>query len=65
MMPLLQFKCEQEHVTERLVSPFRAPNYQRVVQCDLCQRSATRIIALPAAPQFKGTGFYATDYKGK
>ena len=63
-MPLLEFKCAHGHVSERLYSPFMAPKVTST-QCDVCKERAARIVATPAPAQFNGTGFYATDYKGK
>ena len=63
-MPLLEFKCAQGHINERLYPPYKAEKVA-ITKCDQCGQIACRIISTPAAPQFKGTGFYATDYKGK
>jgi predicted nucleic acid-binding Zn ribbon protein len=63
-MPLLQFECPKGHISERLYSPFKAPKVQDTT-CDLCGEVAERIVSVPAPPQFTGSGFYATDYKGK
>jgi predicted nucleic acid-binding Zn ribbon protein len=63
-MPLLQFKCAKGHISERLYSPFMAPKVQ-TTQCDECRDRAERIVSVPAPAQFTGSGFYATDYKGK
>ena len=63
-MPLLQFKCKKGHVSERLYSPYMAPKVE-TTQCDVCKQRAERIVAVPGKPQFTGSGFYATDYKGK
>ena len=66
-MPILEFKCPAGHITERLIEPHRVKSYPRTVVCGQCEGQvfALRQVSLPAAPQFKGSGFYATDYKGK
>jgi predicted nucleic acid-binding Zn ribbon protein len=63
-MPLLEFKCPQGHINERLYSPHKAEKVP-TTKCSQCGLIATRILSAPAAPQFTGSGFYATDYKGK
>lgn len=63
-MPLLVFRCECGHEPERLFPPWKAPEVEETT-CELCGKIAERILATPAPAQFKGSGFYATDYKGK
>lgn len=63
-MPLLVFKCVCGNMPERLYSPTKAAKMQTVI-CEHCGQIAKRVLAPPAPPQFTGTGFYATDYKGK
>jgi predicted nucleic acid-binding Zn ribbon protein len=60
-MPILEFKCPSEHITERIVSPRVAPGIVSVT-CEKCDKAARRIYSRPAPPKFVGSGFYATDY---
>jgi putative FmdB family regulatory protein len=65
-MPLLEFKCNEcGAITEKLVESYRVPKYSHVVTCNECGKDARRIISTPAPAQFTGSGFYATDYRGK
>jgi predicted nucleic acid-binding Zn ribbon protein len=62
-MPLIEFKCECGQVIERLYEAHKAAKITQTLCA--CGKVAPRIIATPAPAQFKGAGFYATDYKGK
>ena len=71
-MPLLEFKCKNNHITERLYSPYKAGLIHAMettrpfeVPCGQCGKTARLAISAPAPAQFTGTGFYATDYKGQ
>jgi putative FmdB family regulatory protein len=64
-MPLIQFKCGCEAITEKLVPAYRLARYPNTTTCTTCGGEAQRILSAPAPPQFTGSGFYATDYKGK
>jgi putative FmdB family regulatory protein len=60
-MPLYEYKCEKcEKVTERLISniSYRPPT----TECKHCKDEAKLISSVPSDPQFKGKGFYKTDY---
>lgn len=62
-MPIFDFRCTDSacgHEFEKLVASSNAK-----VECPQCGSSTEKQISAPAAPQFKGTGFYATDFKGK
>ncbi len=58
-MPLYEYQCKQcGHRFERIQS-FSAED---VKECPVCQGAVERLISTPARPQFKGSGFYTTDY---
>lgn len=59
-MPLFDFRCPEGHEFEKLIASGAAK-----VECPKCGAIAEKLLSAPAAPQFKGTGFYATDFKGK
>ena len=57
-MPLYEYRCKQcGHVFEKIQS-FSAPDEK---ECPRCQGEVERLISAPAI-QFKGSGFYLTDY---
>ena len=61
-MPLYEYKCKKcGHRFERIQS-FSAED---VKECPVCQGEVERLISTPARPQFKGSGFYTTDYGAK
>jgi putative FmdB family regulatory protein len=58
-MPLYEFQCKKcGHRFERIQS-FSAEDPK---ECPVCQGEVERLISTPARPQFKGSGFYTTDY---
>lgn len=60
-MPLYEYRCRKcGHQFEKIQS-FSAPDEK---QCPVCQGSVERLISAPAI-QFKGSGWYATDYAAK
>jgi putative FmdB family regulatory protein len=60
-MPLYEYLCKQcGHRFERIQS-FSAED---VKECPVCQGPVERLISAPAV-QFKGSGFYSTDYGAK
>src|ERR1700744_2449933 len=60
-MPLYEYQCKKcGHRFERIQS-FSAPD---VKECPVCQGEVERLISAPAV-QFKGSGFYSTDYASK
>jgi len=60
-LPLYEYKCAKcGHRFEKIES-FDAPEVQK---CSKCGGKAERQLAPPAI-QFKGTGWYVTDYAGK
>ena len=60
-MPLYEYKCGKcGHKFEKIES-YSAPETQK---CPKCGAKAQRVIS-QSAIQFKGTGWYVTDYAGK
>lgn len=60
-MPIFDFLCtECGHQFEKLV-----PGGTAKLECPECGAMSNKQVSAPAAPQFKGTGFYATDFKNK
>ena len=60
-MPLYEYRCKQcAHQFEKIQS-FSAPE-EKV--CPVCGGEVERLISAPAV-QFKGSGWYVTDYAGK
>jgi putative FmdB family regulatory protein len=61
-MPLYEYQCKKcGHRFERIQS-FSAED---VKECPVCHGEVERLISTPARPQFKGSGFYSTDYSSK
>ncbi len=59
-MPTYEYKCPNGHLFEKTFS--RIPS-QRHAKCPVCGKRAERQISGGAGIHFKGSGFYATDYK--
>lgn len=60
-MPLYEYKCRKcGHRFEKIESV----NSSITKKCPKCGATAERLLAAPAI-QFKGTGWYVTDYAGK
>ena len=60
-MPLYEYRCKQcGHQFEKIQS-FSAPDEK---ECPVCKGELERLISAPAV-QFKGSGFYSTDYAAK
>jgi len=59
-LPLYEYKCVNGHRFEKIES-LSAPTTQK---CPKCGKKAERQISSPAI-QFKGSGWYVTDYGGK
>jgi putative FmdB family regulatory protein len=62
-MPLYEYKCESCGVTFEVIQKYTDP---AVGTCKTCGGTVRRLLSAPAI-QFKGTGWYITDYarKGK
>jgi putative FmdB family regulatory protein len=60
-MPLYEYRCKAcGHRFEKIQS-FSAPDEK---ECPVCHGEVERLISAPAV-QFKGSGFYSTDYVSK
>ena len=60
-MPLYEYRCKDcGHQFEKIQS-FSAPEEK---ECPVCRGPVERLISAPAV-QFKGSGWYATDYASK
>ena len=60
-MPLYEYRCKScGHQFEKIQS-FSAPEEK---ECPACHGPVERLISAPAV-QFKGSGWYVTDYAGK
>lgn len=60
-MPLYEYRCKKcGHQFEKIQS-FSAPDEK---ECPVCGGEVERLISAPAI-QFKGAGWYVTDYAGK
>jgi len=61
-MPLYEYQCEACHRRFELIRKFSDPELQ---ECTLCGKGPVqRLISSPAI-QFKGSGWYITDYSQK
>ena len=60
-MPLYEYKCEKCGNQFEKIEKHSAPMTQK---CPKCGAKAQRMISA-AGIQFKGSGWYVTDYKGK
>jgi putative FmdB family regulatory protein len=59
-MPTYEYKCPNGHLFEKRVPRITS---QRHAKCPVCGKRAERQISGGAGLVFKGSGFYATDYK--
>jgi putative FmdB family regulatory protein len=60
-VPIYEYKCEKCHHREELIQKVSdAP----LTECPMCHGPMTKLIAAPAL-QFKGSGWYITDYSDK
>ncbi len=60
-MPLYEYQCENCGVTFEVIQKFSDP---AVETCRACGGKVRRLLSAPAI-QFKGTGWYITDYARK
>jgi putative FmdB family regulatory protein len=60
-LPLYEYLCSKCHHRFEKIDKFTAPEVQK---CPKCGGKAVRQLAAPAI-QFKGAGWYVTDYGGK
>jgi putative FmdB family regulatory protein len=59
-LPLYEYRCAKGHRFEK-IEPITAKPVQK---CPKCGARAERLLGAPAL-QFKGSGWYVTDYAGK
>lgn len=59
-MPLREYVCRRCRSRREVLETLAGTEVQRC-----CKRRMERQVSVPGAPQFKGKGFYATDYKRK
>ncbi len=59
-MPIYEYKCRNSHTTERRLP---AESNVRQIDCPKCDEKAENVYSRTARPQFKGSGFFETDYK--
>jgi putative FmdB family regulatory protein len=60
-MPLYEYRCESCGATFEVIQKFSDPS---VGTCKSCGGKVRRLLSAPAI-QFKGTGWYITDYARK
>lgn len=60
-MPLYEYECEQCGATFEVIQKF---SDHSVTVCRTCGGNVRRLLSAPAI-QFKGTGWYITDYAKK
>ena len=59
-MPTYEYGCPAGHLFEKT---FPRITSKRHATCPVCGKRAERLISGGAGVHFKGSGFYATDYK--
>lgn len=59
-MPTYEYECTACHHRFERLQPITA---KASTACPRCKRSARRLISAGAGLLFKGSGFYATDYR--
>jgi len=59
-MPTYEFRCPNGHEFEKF---YPRVTGRRKLRCPVCGKLAQRLISGGAGLVFKGSGFYATDYK--
>ena len=59
-MPTYEFRCPDGHLFDKFYRTISAA--EMVVPCPTCAKPAERQISGGAGLQFKGSGFYLTDY---
>jgi len=60
-VPLYEYECAHCHHRFEKIESYSAPEKRK---CPKCGKTAVRVLTAPAI-QFKGTGWYVTDYGGK
>lgn len=59
-MPVHEYKCNECGMRQETNVPHGDTN---PLQCFKCKKPMFKQVSMPAGIHFKGTGFYATDYK--
>jgi putative FmdB family regulatory protein len=60
-VPLYEYECEKCHRRTEKIESMKGPHLKK---CPHCGGKVERLLSSPAI-QFKGTGWYVTDYAGK
>jgi putative FmdB family regulatory protein len=60
-VPLYEYECTKCHRKTEKIEPISGPHLRK---CPYCGGKVERLQSAPAI-QFKGTGWYVTDYAGK
>lgn len=60
-MPLYNFKCPKCGAEREVLQKHSDPD----PFCHVCETIMEKVVSAPSGFQFKGKGFYATDFKGK
>ncbi len=60
-MPIYEYECLANGHRFEVIQKFSDPP---VAYCTVCGKPVQRLLSAPAI-QFKGTGWYVTDYAGK
>jgi putative FmdB family regulatory protein len=60
-VPLYEYRCKSCGHTFEKIQSFSAPEEK---ECPVCHGEVERLISAPAI-QFKGSGWYVSDYAGK
>ncbi len=58
-MPTYEYRCPKGHLFEKTFSRITSQRHA----CPICGKRAQRLISGGVGVHFKGSGFYATDYK--
>lgn len=59
IMPIYEYECPKHGRFEML----RSLSESDLENCPICKSEVTRVMSAPGAFEFKGKGFYHTDYK--
>ena len=60
-MPLYEYECQKCHARRERIEKLSGPHLKK---CPTCGGKVERLASSPAI-QFKGSGWYVTDYGGK
>ncbi len=60
-MPLYEYRCKACGHRFEKIQTFSAPDWK---ECPVCKGEVERLISAPSI-QFKGSGFYSTDYPSR